>query len=329
MKAIGSTYQIFACKVKNFSQVSIMLIFIFLCQTAITGCNNTEPVLPKDALNNGDSENQGQTLLIGLIPERNIFKQLERYEPLADYLSKEIGVNVKLKILTRYGNIIDNFVSLGLDGAFLGSFTYTLAHAKLGVEPIARPETKEGISTYYGLIFVRKDSGIETAKDMEGRIFAFVDKATTAGYLLPIAYFSENGIKDHNTYLKETYFSGTHDDTIYDVLHGEADIGAAKNTVYYKLAATDKRIEKELLILRRSPDVPENGLAVRNNLDPTLKKKLKETLLDMHNNPFGKNILINFGAKNFIETTDSDYEGVYKYVELTGLNLETYDYIND
>jgi phosphonate transport system substrate-binding protein len=309
--------------------MSIILIFIFLCLTAITGCSNSETTLPKETISKENAENQGQTLLIGLIPERNIFKQLERYEPLAEYLSKELGINIKLKVLTRYGNIVDNFVKLGLDGAFLGSFTYTLAHAKLGVEPIARPENKEGISTYYGMIFVRNDSGIKTAKDMEGKIFAFVDKATTAGYLLPIAYFSENGIKDYNAYLKETYFSGTHDDTIYDVLHGEADIGAAKNTVYYKIAAADKRIEKELVILKRSPDVPENGLAVRSTLDNYIKKKLKETLLDMHNNPYGKNILINFGARNFIETTDNDYDGVYKYVELTGLNLETYDYIND
>ena len=329
MKIIGSTYQIFTCKAKNISHVSIMLIFIFLCLTAITGCSNTEPELPKETLTKGDAENQGQTLLIGLIPERNIFKQLERYEPLADYLSKETGRNIKLKVLTRYGNIVDNFVSLGLDGAFLGSFTYTLAHAKLDIEPIARPENKDGISTYYGLIFVRKNSGIKTAKDMEGKVFAFVDKATTAGYLLPIAYFRENGINDHNTYLKETYFSGTHDDTIYDVLNGEADIGAAKNTVYYKLAASDKRIENELLILKRSPDVPENGLAVRSDLEGPLKKKLKETLLDMHNNPYGKNVLINFGAKNFIETTDSDYEAVYKYLKLIDLDLKNYNYVND
>ena len=57
---------------------------------------------------------------------------------------------------------------------FFGSFTYTLARAKLGIEPLARPENKDGISTYYGLIFVRKDSGIKTAKDMEGkRLVAF------------------------------------------------------------------------------------------------------------------------------------------------------------
>jgi len=65
------------------------------------------------------------------------------------------------------------------------------------------------------------------AQDMRGKTFAFVDKATTAGYLLPLVYFKENGINDYPTFLKETYFAGTHEDAIYDVLNRKAEITAA------------------------------------------------------------------------------------------------------
>ncbi len=269
------------------------------------------------------------SLLIGLIPERNIFKQIEWYEPVTGYLSKKIGIKIELKVLTRYGNIIDNFVSLGLDGAFFGSFTYTLTHAKIGVEAVARPENLNGISTYHGLLFVRKDSGIKSAKDMAGKRFAFVDKATTAGYILPLAYFKEQGIKDYRTFLKETYFTGTHEDAIYDVLNNKADIGAAKNTVFFELSAEDSRIKNELVILQRSPDVPENCLAVSKGLDDSIKHKLKQVLLNMHTDPEGIEVLRNFGAEKFIETTNDDYASVYQYAQEIGLNLETYDYLND
>ena len=269
------------------------------------------------------------SLTIGIIPERNLFKQIQRYTPLADYLSKKIGINIKLKLLTQYGNIIDSFVSANIDGAFFGSFTYVLAHAKLGVEVIARPEDVNGQSTYHGLIFVKKDSGIKSAKDMQGKSFAFVDKATTAGYLLPLAYFQKHGIENHNTFLKETYFAGTHQDAIYDVLNEKADIGAAKNTMFYRLATEDRRITDQLVILERSPDVPENGLAVRKDLDDSIKQKLKVTLINMHTDPEGINILKKFGAKKFIETSDDDYTAVYRYVQETGLNLKTYDYIDE
>ncbi len=56
------------------------------------------------------------------------------------------------------------------------------------------------------------------------------------------------------------------------MLNRKADIGAAKNTVFQRLAKTDPRIMKELVVLARSPDVPENALALRNDIDPVVAK---------------------------------------------------------
>ncbi len=294
---------------------------VLLC----SGCKRSETAPPKEQAKGAGSE---KAVLIGLIPEQNIFKQMERYEPLAEYLSNKAGVAIRLTVLPRYGNILNNFVSSGMDGAFFGSFTYALAHEKLGVQVLARPVSLNGTSTYHGLIFVRKDSGIRSVEDMAGKRFAFVDKATTAGYLLPMAYFKKHG-KNYRTYLREGYFSGTHEDAILDVLDRKADIGAAKNTVYERLAETDARIHRDLAILERSPDVPENGLAVRKDLDESLKSKLKTALLNMHRDPEGAVILKNFGARHFIETSDKDYLPVFRYAREIELNLATYDYMND
>jgi phosphonate transport system substrate-binding protein len=303
-----------------------MPFFCFLLIVLLaTGCEKTKNPSSKKPETERGAE---KTFLLGLIPEQNIFKQMERYEPLAGYLSKKVGMKIQLTVLPRYGNIINNFVSTGLDGAFFGSFTYTLAHEKLGVEVLARPLSPDGTSTYHGLIFVRKDSGIKSIHQMAGKRFAFVDKATTAGYLLPLAYFQEHG-KDYRTFLKESYFTGTHEDAIFDVLNKKADVGAAKNTVYERVAASNDRIKKELVILERSPDVPENALAVRKDLDNPMKKKLKEALLTMHEDPEGMAILKVFGAQRFIETNETDYQPVYRYAEKIKLNLATYDYMNE
>ena len=39
-----------------------------------------------------------KTLVVGLIPEQNIFRQTERYQPIADYLSSNTGVKVQLTV---------------------------------------------------------------------------------------------------------------------------------------------------------------------------------------------------------------------------------------
>jgi phosphonate transport system substrate-binding protein len=293
-----------------------------VCLLALLGCSRQEATAPA-------KKPPAMKLLIGLIPEQNLFKQMERYEPLMEYLHKKTGTKMKLKILPRYGNIVDNFQSSGLDGAFFGSFTYAMAHAKIGVEALARPVALDNTSTYHGMIFVRKDSRIRSAGDMKGKRFAFVDKATTAGYLLPLGYFQKHGITNYKGYLKEAYYAGTHENAIYDVINRKADIGAAKNTVFQRLAKDDPRILEELVVLERSPDVPENALALRGDIDATVRDRLKEALLKMDLDPEGIKVLEAFGARKFIETRNEEYDIVVKYTRDIHLNMSTYDYTND
>ncbi len=306
---------------KLFTNISVILTFVFFLPL-LQNCSE-QPEAPSK------NETPAQKFNLGLIPEQDLFSQKERYEPLARYLSEKVGLKVEIKILSRYGNIIDNFVSGELDGAFFGSFTGALAIKKIGVIPLARPVWLDGTSTYYGMIFVRKDSGIKNSNDMKGKRFAFVDKATTAGWLLPLQFFHVNGIEDFNNWFAETYFTGTHEDAIYDVLNKKADIGAAKNTVFYRLAEKDSKINNELQILATSPKVPSNTLAVRKELDKPIIKKLKNVLLQMEQDKQGQEILKKFKAIKFIETTVDDYTPVFEYSNTVSLDLQKYNYMNE
>jgi phosphonate transport system substrate-binding protein len=268
-------------------------------------------------------------ILIGLIPEMNVFKQQERFKPLTEYLAKKTGVKVNLTILSRYGNIIKRFADDKMDGAFFGSFTGALAIEKLGVEPIARPVNPDGSSTYHGYIFVRKDSGIKDVKGMKGKRMAFVEKATTAGYIFPIAYLKENGVMDIRKFFSEYYFSGSHDASIYSVLDKKADVGAAKHSIYDMVRKADPRVDKELVILAESVKVPSNGLCVRKGLDRDIKKNLKEALLDIDKNPEGKAVLQKFGALKFIETTVADYKPVFDLSNKAGIDIKRYNWNNE
>ncbi len=269
-----------------------------------------------------------QEILIGLIPEQNIFRQRERYQWLKQYLYARLGVRVTFTSLSRYGNLINHFAAEKMDGAFFGSFTYALARHQLAVEPLVRPVNLDGTSTYHGYLFARKDSAIRRVADMKGKRFAFVARATTAGYLFPLAHFKANGIPDVHAYLGEIVFTGSHDGAILAVLNGEADVGVAKNTIYEQLSSENNRIEKELVILATSGAVPQNCLAVRKDLDPELKSALKQAFLDMDKTEEGKEVLRKFGARGFIETNDSDYAYFYKLSRDVGINLKTYRYEN-
>ena len=295
------------------------LVIVCSLLSVLSACKNREDISP-------NSVSQAPEIVIGLIPEQNVFAQMDQYVQLSDYLSARIGRPIRWRVVPHYGTIVDYFRTSEVDGAFLESFSYVLAHVMTGAEVLVRAEDLDGRSMSRGVIFVRKDGGIKSIRDMKGKRFAFVDKATTSGYLIPLAYFRKNGIENYKAYLKEVYFTGTHTDAIYDVLNGKADIGVAKNTVFEKVEATDSRIKNDLIVLERFPEEPESGFVVRKELDVTLKKKLKQVLLDMYKDPDGQNVLEKFGARRFIETTDEDYKVVYEYAREVGIHIQTFDF---
>ena len=268
------------------------------------------------------------SITIGLLPEMNVFKQRQRFKPLAAYLSDNLGIQVKLIILSRYGNIVQRIKEQQIDAAFLGSFTGALAISQLGVEPLARPINKDGTSTYFGHIFARKDSGIKSVADMQGKTLALVERATTAGYIFPLAWFKRNGVEDIASFFSDHYFAGSHDATIDAVLKGQADIGAGKNTIYDRVRAANPRIDKELVILASSPRVPSNGLCVRPDMDKQYKTKLKELLLNLHHNPKGLEVLEKLGAKRFVDTSREDYQPVLDMAAEAGIDIKNYKYFN-
>ena len=269
-----------------------------------------------------------QKLLIGLIPEMNVFKQKERFRLLGDYLSKKTGLEVQFTILSRYGNIIDRFTAENMDGAFFGSFTGALAIEKLGVIPLARPVNLDNTSSYRGYLFVRRDSGIRDVGGMKGKRMAFVEKATTAGYVFPLAYLKEHGIKDRDHFFGSTFFAGSHDAAIHAVLEGQADVGAAKHTIYDRMKADDSRVARDLVIIAESPWVPSNGLCVRKGLDEVLQQKLRQALLRLDKDPEGAAVLKQFGALRFIDTSVSDYRPVFDMAKKAGIDIKHYDYRN-
>lgn len=270
-----------------------------------------------------------ESLTIGLLPEMNVFKQMQRFQPLADYLTEKLGIKVKLTMLSRYGNIDEHLRTKEVDASFLGSFTGTLAISQLGVVPLARPVNLDGTSSYLGHIFVRKDSQIRNVADMRGKTMAFVELATTAGYLFPLAYLRQNGINDYKTYFRKYFFTGSHDAAIDAVLSGEADVGAAKNTIYEFYLQENPQAGKELVILASSPKVPSNGLCVRADLDPDLQVKLKELLLNLVNEPRGLEVLNALHALKFVDTGKEDYQPTLDMASEAGINLKEYRYINE
>lgn len=252
-----------------------------------------------------------KNMIIALPPRVNIFEQTKMYQPLEEYLTETLKIDVKFKVVESYGAVIKELEQKRVEGAFLGSLTYLLARDRAGIEVIARPQRLDGSSTYTGLIFTRKNNRItKEVETWKGKTLATVHKATTAGYLYPQWYLLKAGVRNWGTVFNRIIMVGSHDAAIFMVLNGEADLGAAKNTVFKQLAKKNPLVEQSLVILSESPEVPSNALVLRKDVSPILKKEIKEALLRMDSSPSGRERLKAFEALRFVETMDRDYEPV-------------------
>jgi len=265
-------------------------------------------------------------ILIGLIPEENIFNQMDRYRPLAAYLSKKIETPVRFTVLSRYGDVMDRFVSRKMDGAFFGVFTGVLAMEKIDAVPVARAVNLDGSSTVQSYIFVRNNSGIHDVEGMKGKRITFVDRATVTGYLYALSYLREFGIANPEAYFREVSFTGSHGSTIYSVLDGRADVGIVKSKIFQLLVAKDTTIQEELMIIARSQEFPDTTLFLRKDISQTLLSRIKAALFGMEKDPEGIAVLKRLEAQKFIEAKKNDFASFYDVARKAGITVKTYKY---
>ncbi len=264
-------------------------------------------------------------LVLGLIPEINIFEQRKRYKPLLKYISGKIDVPVRMKIYDSYFKVSEALRNGSADMAFVGSLHYVIANSVAKTEVLARPEWADGVSTYSGLIFTRKGSSLTTdPSTWKGKKMALVHGFTTAGDLFQRYYMAERGFLKPEKLLNEIDYEGSHDAAVMMVVKGEADIGGAKDLVFKRLARENKEVRENLVILAESDRVPSNGLVVSSSIDEEMKKKLKDVLIAMDKDDAGRSVLAEFRAKRFLDTKKKDYRPVYRMMESLGKTAKGY-----
>jgi len=289
-------------------------------------------------------------LTVGVLPEQGLLAQQERYGPLMEYLGQKLRLPLvpKLELLPSYAAAIEAFKNGRIDAAFVGSLPFALARAQAGIEPLVRPE-KDGVSTYRGLIVVRKDSGITDWRGLKGKSFAFVDKSTTAGYIFPLLYFRRHGITRPEDYLGSTVYTGSHDLVFTKVYRGELDAGAAKDLILTELARSSPNLAEELRVLDSSPPMPNNVFVLASKRksacfdchsmvppvsksgssnvprDPDeLKRVLTQAFLSLPESPEGRQVLEALGADRFVETTLDDLQPVNQLLRDAGFDPRNY-----
>jgi phosphonate transport system substrate-binding protein len=250
---------------------------------------------------------------IGIMPTGTMRALIEKYQPLMEYMARKTGRPFELHPLNSYDEIIRELKSGEIDGGVFGSFKAYEALTTIGAVPVARPE-KGGISSYRGIVIVRKDSGFRKIEDLKGKTFDFVSNGTSAGYVFPLALLRQRKI-DPGTFFSGTTYAGKHEIALAKVLNKEIDGAAMKDVVFETQAKSDPRVNAELIVLHKSESFPDATFMFRKETSAPVIKAVRQVLLAMEKDTDGKPVLRSIGADRFIYTDNNDFAYLSKLMK--------------
>lgn len=213
-------------------------------------------------------------------------QQSTRLERLKGYLSERLGIPVELhKTSAGYGVAIEAMRAGKVDVATFGPFGYLIAAEKAGAEAIVvRGNVSTGASAYRGTVAVAKDSPIRTIDEVianaKALTFAFVDPASTSGYLIQHAMFASRGLDPDNAF-KKTMFSVNHVASVMSLVAGKVDVAAVMEQTIDRLVAEGRMAPDAVRVIWTSPPMPASPIAVRKDLPRDFKRALQQALVDI------------------------------------------------
>jgi phosphonate transport system substrate-binding protein len=214
-------------------------------------------------------------LSVGILPLQEVVKQKQLFQPIADFLSSNLGIPVEAAITTSYAALVEAQKNKQVNLGYYGPFSFLFAEQQFGAVPILI-DSPDGVrpGSYNSLLLAGKNSPVKTVQDIKGKDFTFVDPESTSGNLFPRVMLIKAGI-DPDKDIKGRY-AGSHENSILAIARGQVPCGAS-NTVSLDLAIQQGVIKADdIVILQKSDPIPNGPFAVRPDFDPVAKQKLIE-----------------------------------------------------
>jgi len=288
------------------------LVAVLMLALTLAACGGNDSDDKDDADSGSDTPDK---LVMGFVPSQDSENIASTVEPLADRLSEELDIDVEGKVMTNYNALVEALGAGQVQIAFIPAFGYILASEQYDVNVILK-SMRDGSGTYKAQYLVREDSGIDSLEDLEGKVWAFSDKGSTAGYLFPAKHLMEELDFDSASDLENDFFDslievGGHDTAAEAVLEGDADVATTFDDVRDNLEEDYPSIREDLKVVDYTIDIPNDTITVPDELSDDLVENIREAFLAFNDDPEMIEIMNEvYNWDGIEEAEDSEYEVV-------------------
>lgn len=269
----------------------------------------------------GCGAKEEEVITMGFVPMKDGDKLVESVEPLAELLSKELGVKVEGFTATNYVGVVEGLGSGQVDFGFIPPFAYVLANKESDAQVILTAVNNKGEATYRSQFIVREDSDIKSFEDIKGKKLAFVDPSSTSGYLFPGAHLITEGIDIEKDI--EYIYSGGHDKSLQLLLNKDIDVASTFVDVRERYSDEFPTAMDDVRVLGYTEYIPNISVTTSGTMDIEMQQKIQEALLKIVDTEEGGTLLQElFNMYGFEKATDSDYDVIRTTAETMNVDLK-------
>jgi phosphonate transport system substrate-binding protein len=232
------------------------------------------------------------------------------YQPLTRHLSVALGVPVEMVVAPNYDELGAQLARKEVDLGVFSPFAYVRARA---VSPDLEPVVNfisDGSASAAGYIVVKADSAYHSLEDLKGHSMAFVDPASTSGFLYPTKMLLDRGLDPH-TFFSKVDFLGNHEAALLAVYEGRDDSGATYQGALPALQRQKGISPLSFRIVAKTARTPRDIICARPGLPPELIAEVRRLLLALDaRSQAGRDILQPINANGFLPPDDRLYDPV-------------------
>jgi len=189
-------------------------------------------------------------LVMAVVPAENASGVTERYAPFVEYLSKELGTKVTLRVANDYAAVIE--------GQRTGS--------------------------YYSVFYVRADSPYKSIEDLKGKNLGLVDPNSTSGNNVPRFLLNKQKIVPEAYFAHVTY-TGSHENAVLALQQKTVDVAAnwwnaEDDSNLTRMASKGLAKKEDFRIISKSDLIPNSPYAYLADLPPDLKAAIAKAFAD-------------------------------------------------
>src|SRR5215831_8055737 len=268
-----------------------------------------------------DWKSQYPELTFAVVPAENASGVSDRFAPFIEYLSKELGVPVKLRVANDYAAVIEGQRAGNIQIAYYGPASYSTAYMTgVKTEPFVTTRNNDGAIGYYSVLYVKAGSAYKDIHDLKGKTIGFVDPNSTSGYNAPRFFLHKAGI-DADAFFGKSIVTGSHENGVIALGKGTVDCAAnwwnADDDSNLTRMVTKGMAKKEdFRVIFKSGLLPGSPYAYLSTLPDDLKAAIAKAFADAPTKDKAAFDRLSDGKdKEFVAVTHKDYAETVEMIQ--------------